>query len=326
MFKLLLAFLVVFGLLGCQEDTADRPRLGAINVNTTGGSAPPSGAAGGALSGTYPNPGPASTVTWGAGQTSPTLTQAPPTSDTPTQNMVLSPQGAYDASVTNIYSGDLVVNLTPPNYDASAGGQMPAFVVQTGGVNTLQVQQRLSASGPETSYVYLGPVDAGVFPQQAALNGNATTTSVNAPSVNSDAGVLFLQVASANIAEATSGEFVVVQPLGGLSGTNALAFSTVSVGLTSGSNINLTSAQYYAPHIKFTGTLSGSGTSVTFPTTDGACWYLDFTGVTFSSNTVALKANSATWGTSISSTVSTQFPHVCYSSGAARLVGVGMTE
>jgi hypothetical protein len=101
---------------------------------------------------------------------------------------------------------------------------------------------------------------------------------------------------------------------------------STSQALTSGASNVLANTVYNSPHIKFTGTLSGAGTTVTFPATDGACWDLDFTAVTGLSNVVTLIANSQNWGTTITATASTQTPHVCYSAGVARLVGTAMTQ
>ena len=113
--------------------------------------------------------------------------------------------------------------------------------------------------------------------------------------------------------------------LGGKSGTNAFAWCANSQALTSGSGNVLAATVYNCSHIKFTGTLTGAGTTVTFPATDGACWDLDFSAVTTITDSISLIANSATWATPVAA-VGSEFPHVCYSSGVGRLVGVLMTE
>src|SRR5580658_10070502 len=115
------------------------------------------------------------------------------------------------------------------------------------------------------------------------------------------------------------------QPLGGFSAGSPLAFASNTVALTSGASNVLSNAQYDAPHLKFTGTLTGSGTTVTFPATDGACWDLDFSAVTTITDSISIICNGVTWGTAIA--VSTNdYPHICYSAGAARCVGVLMTQ
>ena len=112
---------------------------------------------------------------------------------------------------------------------------------------------------------------------------------------------------------------------GGSTAGSALAFAPTTVALTSGANNVLTAAQAGFPTLKFTcaGGLLGVGTSVTFPSVDGAPWQCDFSAINFGAFSIALIANGVTWtgAANITTSAATQFPRVRYTAGAARLVG-----
>ena len=87
--------------------------------------------------------------------------------------------------------------------------------------------------------------------------------------------------------------------MGGLSGA-AFSWYTQTQALTSGTGNVIASTVYNAPHLKFTGSITGARTTVTLPATDGAFWVLDFSAVNFNtSNSLTIIINGNTWGTTI---------------------------
>ena len=159
----------------------------------------------------------------------------------------------------------------------------------------------------------------------SGINISGDTSGNNQLNVDGYNQTVIMRAAGVNVVHADSFNVRtgIGWPMGGESG--AFAWSPTSVGLTSSTGNVLTASKYKYPHIKFTGALTGSGTTVTFPATDGACWDLDFSAVTTITDSIALIANGNTWGTAVAS-VGTEFPHVCYSAGVGRLVGTAMTE
>ncbi len=109
------------------------------------------------------------------------------------------------------------------------------------------------------------------------------------------------------------------------SANGALAFAPTTVGLTSGASNVLTAAQYGFPHIRFTGTLTGGGTTVTFPAVDGACWWLDFSAIVTIADSIGLIANGNTWSVAVAG-VGTEYPQICYTAGSGRLIGTSMIQ
>jgi hypothetical protein len=267
--------------------------------------------------------GPA-TLQWDAGTASPTITQAA---------MAVAPTGAGDAGYSLTFqaqAGQAADGGTsnggaggPINLEcASGGGSFGGTAGTTGFVNVVSptgtVLWQLGAlvGTPGQGAIYAG----GVAPSSSnfALTANSTQTILNVPS----GGTSFMQVAGVTGWASASG---VVSTTSSISGrSTAVNWLATSVALTTSTGNVLPASQYQDPTLKFTGTLTGSGTTVTFPTTDGAFWNLDFSAVNFNtSNTIAIICNGVTWtgAANITATASTQFPRIRYTAGAARCVG-----
>ena len=279
-----------------------------------------------------------SNLTWAQDAGGPTLTVATPTVDVPTNTVTIQGQNAFDGGA-NTKGGDVLIqaglgasgdggafssgNITAELNAPNTGGTERYFIVNRNGT----VMASFGAlTGNTSAFAIYGPsntvMDAGTANYiLEATSGSGNLTAINGPV----SGHVRLQVNGVNEWEVTGGYTGFVQPAGGFASNNAFSWESTSVTLTSSSSNVLTATQYANPHIKFTGTLTGTGTTVTFPATDGACWDLDFSAIVTITDSIALIANSNTWSVAVAS-VGTEFPHICYSAGVGRLVGVSMIE
>lgn len=239
---------------------------------------------------------------------SPTFTQASTAIATQGANLTITPQQSTQAS--NNGGGNAVIALQTP-----LGGGTEAYLTTTRGGSVTSWLGPLVGS-PSFGALYLG--SATPTASNEAIYSNDTSTVLNAATTLS-------LVAGSTVAQATTTTFTILKPSGGLSGTNAFSWESQSVALTSGTGNVLTASQYYAPHLKFTGTLTGAGTTVTFPSVDGACWDCDFSAIVTIADSIALIANGNTWSVAVAS-VATEYPHVCYTAGSGRLVGSSMVQ
>jgi hypothetical protein len=232
------------------------------------------------------------------------------TASTPAANSTWAPQRSTTA--TNRTDGNAIISL---------GGSLGSGTVSQ--VQVTSAGSQLAAIYPIAVGSTRGCFSLGTTAGWCSFSSDGTTFNIiDAPGAG---GTLFLRVNASNILELTSADAAFLQPVSGLSGGNAFSWKAVTVALTSGASNVLTNAQYYAPHLKFTGTLTGAGTTVTFPSTDGACWDLDFSAIVTITDSIALIANGNTWSIAVAS-VGTEYPHVCYSAGAGRLVGNSMVQ
>lgn len=260
------------------------------------------------------------------GAASPTISQDAQTSDTATNTLTIAAQSALAGASTNLTGGNLVLKGGAGATTNGTGGSVVAALNAPTGTGT---EAYLETTRGGTATTFLGPLvgtpaDGALYlgittPTNTnfAIFSNGSTTAVSGPSV------VDMDVAGVPVMGATSSTVQYAQPVFGSVGATAFRWGAGTVALTSGSATTLTATQYANPHLKFTGTLSGAGTSVVFPASLGACWDLDFQSVTFASNTITLTANSNSWGTTISGT--NLYAHVCYSD-AGRLVGALMTQ
>jgi hypothetical protein len=252
------------------------------------------------------------TVEWTKATTSPVLTQATPTTDVATNNLTIQAQGPFASASTNKTPGSVIINNPAA---VSGGANTPSLIVEQAG----------------TTYWSAG---ADGFGGAALWGGSAH--AVNTWVIDSSSGTTIFNASSGDPIEFTIGgtvyanfastDFSIQAPVGGYaSGSAPFSWLSCTVSLTSGTVNTLTASQYTCPHLKFTGTLTGAGTVVQYPSTDGSCWDNDFSAIVTPADIISLKANSVTWSTTVTATAS-EFPHVCYSAGAARLVGNLMTQ
>jgi hypothetical protein len=269
------------------------------------------------------------TLQWLAATSSPTLTQAAPGSDVATGDIGITAQSPYASAVTNVVGGGLRLTFAAPlsgtteSYlkffrGATAEGEIGPFPGNSAYMGLWFGTSASTPSGTNYSLISNGSTATGIN----VPTGGSIGLSVNGSNVDTVTASLTTLGSSATT---VGGTLAVSSTIGGTSGTAAWAWCTTTQALTSGSNVILANTVYNCPHITFTGSLTGAGTSVTFPSTNGACWDLDFSAVSTITDSIALKANSQTWGTAVAS-VGTEFPHVCYSATVGRLVGVAMTE
>jgi hypothetical protein len=133
-----------------------------------------------------------SVLEWTAGTTTPTLTQATPTSDVATVPLLIQSQSAFATATTNNVGGSIM--LTPGNGASSAtnytGGSVVAALEAPGGSGT-EANLRITRAG--TTIVALGalpgaPADSGIWLAQASPSSsnytfiaNASNAYLNAP-------------------------------------------------------------------------------------------------------------------------------------------------
>lgn len=240
---------------------------------------------------------------------SPGMNQAAQISDAAPNNMVIQSQGPYPAASTHTSPGNIVLN-TPAAVGSGIAGNV---FIQTGG--TSYGAFGLYNNTANTGALWLG--SSAVSPTNANFtiyNNGGGATVVNG------AAQIFFDIGGGAEASITSSAFTITPPIGG----NSVAFSYASAAppLTSGIANTLTNAQYDCPQLNFTGTLSGSGTSIVFPATNGAFWICDFSAITFGGHSLTLSANSQTWGTTVSAG---NVYLIYYSSSIGKLIGVQLT-
>lgn len=147
---------------------------------------------------------------------------------------------------------------------------------------------------------------------------------VNVANIFQTSGTFNWQISSANYAALATTGFSLGVPLGGYSSQNApLSEAQVTVAITTG-NQTLTNAQYVAPYIRLQGSLTGN-VAVIFPTTLGACWTVNLSGVTLNAHAVVFQANGANWGTTPA--IANEY-RICYgdqAGGGGKLYGTTYT-
>jgi hypothetical protein len=244
---------------------------------------------------------------WTAATVSPSIVQATQTSDLATNTTTISAQSAFATATTNVTGGSL--NLAA-GLGATSGTnyQSGNVVVQLGAPGGTGVEAALQVTRSGTVIASIGTVPVlgasyaglwlgpGISPSSTNSTLIATTTSTY---LNGNSTLSF-SIAGSNKLVVNSTYIGTLLPVGGYAGNVAFSWASTSQALTSGTSNVLANTVYNSPRIKFTGTLTGTGTTITLPATEGAFWILDFDGVTFSSNTISLIANSNTWGTTIS--------------------------
>lgn len=243
----------------------------------------------------------------------PLIQQQPDTTTIKGVDFTVRPQQSTFAGGNN-GGGYFTVDVQAPTGSGAEAG----IKVTRGGAFVASLQPYVSA-GATNSALYMVP---GITPSSTnyTLAVSTTFTTLNAPT-----GSTFgLALNNVNQLSFTSSNFSIKSPIVGISGPLQLGSTTVP--LTSGANTTLSAAQAANPDLKFTcaGGLLGAGTTVTFPTvSNSADWQCDFSAITFGSYSIGLIANGVTWtgAANITSAVSTQYPRVRYTTGAARLVG-----
>lgn len=243
-------------------------------------------------------------ITWAAATTSPGFAQTAPSSDVAPANLTITSQAPFASASTHQTAGNIVLEL--PN---SIGGSTRPYVdVQYDGYSEWKFGA-LNGSGGLTGAVYFGGFSSPITPSTSNYVITATSSNTNIQSAGSTGTISLTQ---------NNGALMV---LGG-SGLQLISGS-VAIGSTA---VVLSAAQYSLPFLKFSGTLSGN-TTITFPATNGAKWTLDFTAVTFGSDTITLVANSANWSTVISSANSntSDMFEITYSSAQGKLYGHTLT-
>ena len=274
--------------------------------------------------------GTGTSLVWASGNTGPLIDQTALASTSAASgangvNFTLEAQAgqaATGASHNGGNGGNLVFQCAAGGTSGSATAGSAGFVNILNSTGATMWQMGALVGTPADGAIYSGAVTPSATNYSFGWLSSGTQTQINA------ATQIGISIGGSGTMFINSGSVAFYIPVGGHSGFNAFSWTSTTVALTSGSSNVLTSTQYANPHIKFTGTLTGAGTTITFPSTDGAIWNLDFSGVTFGGNSIALIANGVTWSgaANITSSAATQFPSIQYTAGAARLVGVFFTE
>jgi hypothetical protein len=122
------------------------------------------------------------------------------------------------------------------------------------------------------------------------LQGTTGITVLNSTSL------INFAISGTAFAQLTNTSIQLGLPLQGMATNTPLQYLPASVALTSGSNVAVASTCNY---LNLTGTLTGTGTTVTLPAKDGGFWILNTSGVTFSAHTIGVIINGNTWGTTL---------------------------
>jgi hypothetical protein len=209
--------------------------------------------------------------------------------------------------------GPLALQCAPGGASGGGTAGSAGFVDVLNSTGAVMWQLGALVGTPSAGAIYPGNVTPSAT-NYAVATTNSTQLTVNNPTnVN-------IAIAGTNLLGVNAANVVFLEPIRA-SGT-AVSWGATSVALTTSTGNVLTSSQYNFPTIKFTGTLTGAGTTITFPSIDGAFWNLDFSAIVFNGNSIALIANSVTWsGAANISGTATAFPRIRYTAGAARLVG-----
>jgi hypothetical protein len=275
------------------------------------------------------------TVRYAEGST-PLFMQLSRTTDVATSSFTIQAQNAdqASASITNYTGGSLyltagtgAVNNTGAVW-TSGSINLGINAPNSGGteayVNVQRAGSTLVALGALVGTTSNGAIYMnGVTPSATnfLLTTNGTNLTLNAPA---GSATILLESATTQVASFSGTTASIAGAVGGASGASAFRWQSTTQAITSGASNVLANTVYNSPHIKFTGTLTGSGTTITLPSTDGAFWILDFSGVTFASNSISLIVNGNTWGTTISAGAGQVL--VYYSAGIARLAGTVLTQ
>lgn len=172
------------------------------------------------------------------------------------------------------------------------GGQEAGLVLSrsVSGVATEFFRASAFPGFPSQSGVWLGQSPGGAASYTIATDGAAQTlVNWNVPSGAqhqwSVAGTTFLAYA-----DATHG-WQFGKPLGGLqSGTPLPLGESTGISVSGGGTVSLSATQLATPMLQLTGTVPGGGTVISFGgNATPSVFYVDLTGVTLSTNTLAFK-------------------------------------